>query len=246
MLTILVFLAALAHMSMSISSIMKLRSGRIVMKMSTSVVNPLQGMHDSIASVLDMGKVLRDPWSSSSSRECLKLMSDVSLSDVGLEVGELRDRGPTYCMNIVQKETHDITVFVIPKGNCIPLHDHPGMLVASKLLHGELEVESFSESHSGLYKSTREVKTHEHEAWYLTPSEGNFHQFKALSTCIVLDLLMPPYDDKNGRACTFYKKRRAEGLYWQLAPMPSWWTPDQADCVYNGDNYYKGFKPKTN
>ena len=74
------------------------------MKMSTSVVNPLQGMHDSIASVLDVSKVLRDPWVPLS-RECLKLMSDVSLSDVGLEVGELRDRGPTYCMNIVQKET---------------------------------------------------------------------------------------------------------------------------------------------
>ena len=35
--------------------------------------------------------MLRDPGSSSS-RECLKLMSDVSLSDVGLEVGELRDK----------------------------------------------------------------------------------------------------------------------------------------------------------
>ena len=58
-------------------------------------------------------------------------------------------------------------------------------------------------------------------------------------------LIDAPYDDKNGRACTFYKKRRAEGLYWQLAPMPSV-DADQADGVYNGDNYYKGFKPKTN
>ncbi len=238
----LLIFVALAHMSMSIR-MMKLRSGRHIMQMSTSVENPLQGMHDSISSVLDMDKTLVDPLSCSSLSQCLKMMNSVSLSDVGLKLGGLKDYGPTYCMNIVQEETHDITVFVIPKGNSIPLHDHPGMLVASKLLQGELEVESYSEAHNGLYKSTKEIRTHEEGAWYLTPTEGNFHQFKALKTCVVLDLLMPPYAESKGRTCTYYKKRRAEGLFWQLAALPTFWAPDEADCVYNGDSYYKGFKP---
>ena len=190
-----------------------------------------------------MDKTLIDPSGCASLGQCLKKMKEVSLSDVGIKVGGLKDRGPTYCMNIVTEPTHDITVFVIPKGNSIPLHDHPGMLVASKLLYGELEVESYSEAHNGLYKSTKEIRTHEEDAWYLTPTEGNLHQFKAKSTCVVLDLLMPPYNEGRGRSCTFYKKKQAEGLFWQLVAFPSWWTPDQADCVYNGDSYYKGFKP---
>ena len=32
-------------------------------------------------------------------------------------------------MSIASCEEHDIAVFVVPKGNTLPLHDHPGMTV---------------------------------------------------------------------------------------------------------------------
>jgi hypothetical protein len=132
---------------------------------------------------------------------------------------------------------------VVPKGNVIPLHDHPGMLVASKLLHGELELVSFEESHGGLYSARSSIKTELDEPWYITPTNNNLHQFRAIKTCVILDLLMPPYNGNEGRTCTYYKKRAAEGLFWQLVPYPAFYMPDERDCVYNGDSFYKGFKP---
>ena len=34
---------------------------------------------------------------------------------------------------------------------------------------------------------------------------GNIHEFRALSHCVVLDVLSPPYAPGKGRDCTYYK-----------------------------------------
>lgn len=46
--------------------------------------------------------------------------------------------------------------------------------------------------------------------WLLTPSQSNIHEFQADgdSACVVLDVLMPPYDDFT-RNCTFYAVDKA-------------------------------------
>lgn len=37
-------------------------------------------------------------------------------------------------------------------------------------------------------------------------SGGNLHCFTAVTSCAVLDVLGPPYDDDKGRTCTYYKE----------------------------------------
>jgi hypothetical protein len=48
------------------------------------------------------------------------------------------------------------------------------------------------------------MKSNENSAWFLTPSEGNIHEFVAMSNCVVLDILLPPYNEPL-RSCNFYK-----------------------------------------
>ena len=43
------------------------------------------------------------------------------------------------------------------------------------------------------------------ETVHLTPSKDNFHEFSAKSHCVVFDILLPPYDEEQERACAYYK-----------------------------------------
>lgn len=35
---------------------------------------------------------------------------------------------------------------------------------------------------------------------------GNIHEFRAITTCAVLDVLGPPYSKDDGRDCSYYKE----------------------------------------
>lgn len=116
-------------------------------------------------------------------------------------------------------------VFIFPPGAKIPLHDHPGMCVLSRVLYGEIhrqsldlvegasdEDEDNNESDS-IYLDTpgskRAIKRpidllRAPACTTLYPDVGNVHEFVAGPTgAAVLDVLLPPYDDE--RDCTFYE-----------------------------------------
>ena len=108
-----------------------------------------------------------------------------------------------------------IVVFLLPPGAVIPLHDHPGMTVFSKLLHGSLHVTSYDWAAAGADSHGRPAARLARlvldadlrapcGALVLFPeSGGNMHRLAAATACAVLDVLGPPYF--GDRDCTYYQ-----------------------------------------
>mmetsp|Transcript_31492 Transcript_31492/g.43716 ORF Transcript_31492/g.43716 Transcript_31492/m.43716 type:complete len:261 (+) Transcript_31492:220-1002(+) len=124
---------------------------------------------------------------------------------------------PVTYQEVVECVHFTIAVFSIPSFGTIPLHNHPGMVVMSKVLYGSMHVRSYDwldSSASGSGEAPRparlvrdEVVTGPSEVVTLFPnSGGNIHAFTALTPCAVLDILAPPYDPNNGRDCTYYSE----------------------------------------
>lgn len=119
-----------------------------------------------------------------------------------------------------------IGMFCLPPSGVIPLHNHPGMTVFSKLLGGTVHTKSYDwvknhdqnqfNNYEGEEKSEimRLAKVHSEgvlsapcNASVLFPeSGGNMHCFKALTPSILLDVLGPPYSEDEGRKCTYYQQ----------------------------------------
>ena len=83
------------------------------------------------------------PPSDAQEREICALMERISAADLRLSgptTQRKRADGPAliYTQSVFESEAFDIVVFLLPAGASIPLHDHPGMTVFSKILYGEL------------------------------------------------------------------------------------------------------------
>lgn len=116
---------------------------------------------------------------------------------------------------------YSMGIFVFPPYARIPLHDHPGMCVLSRVLYGDLQRlsldlarEQDGAASKGLPEGSKlALKRHvDHlEApgcTMLFPYEGNLHEFVAgPNGAAVLDVLLPPYDQEHNRDCTFYEIR---------------------------------------
>jgi plant cysteine oxidase len=105
----------------------------------------------------------------------------------------------------------------------MPLHDHPGMTVFTKVLIGSARLEAYDWARprvlagccSGSRPRTLAKKVRDDHgvtaaasAWVLFPnSGGNMHRFAAAEDahCAFLDVLTPPYAPTDRRRCTFYQ-----------------------------------------
>jgi len=156
-------------------------------------------------------------------RECMEMCNGVTLAELNIseaDIEAMEKQRLCRCMHVCDDENFEMNIFIIPKGKSLPFHDHPGMTVVSKVVRGTLRLRSLSQisvsDNPPLLKRARtpapapavsptaEVKTPLDPAWFLSPTIGNFHELFAESTCIVFDVLMPPYKPPE-RDCTYYK-----------------------------------------
>ncbi|XP_042484356.1 plant cysteine oxidase 2-like [Macadamia integrifolia] len=113
-----------------------------------------------------------------------------------------------------------LCIFFLPRTAVIPLHNHPGMTVFSKLLLGSMHIKAYDwvdpvkfESYS-MPSSNMRLARMKANTLFTAPcdtsvlyptSGGNIHSFMAVTPCAVLDVLGPPYSNEDGRDCTYYK-----------------------------------------
>ncbi|XP_022988474.1 plant cysteine oxidase 3 isoform X1 [Cucurbita maxima] len=178
------------------------------------------------------------PLSSQTIQNLCSLLDTVSPEDFGLKeenIGDDRGHGPfglsqfnriarwaqpiTY-IDIFEGESFTICIFSFPTSSVIPLHDHPGMTVFSKVLYGSLHVKAYDWVEPAFIQESKdstnfqgrlaklavdEVLTASSGTSVLYPKTGgNLHCFTAVSPCAVLDVLSPPYNEDKGRRCTYF------------------------------------------
>ncbi|OIV97179.1 hypothetical protein TanjilG_28930 [Lupinus angustifolius] len=178
------------------------------------------------------------PPSSQALQKLASILDTVQPADVGLiEESADDDRGhgffginqlnrvarwaqPITYVDIHECDNFTMCMFCFPTSSVIPLHDHPGMTVFSKLLYGSLHVKAYDwveppciveskgpgSAQARLAKlSVDKVLTAPCETLVLYPKHGgNLHCFTAVTPCAVLDILSPPYREYEGRKCTYY------------------------------------------
>lgn len=207
--------------------------------------NAIQRVYDSLSSITDIDESMRLSSNCPFIKDCLEAMNDVELSDLGIDLEYVQNAKESVCMNIVNSADFDIQLFIIPAGKQLPLHDHPNMVVLSKVIAGDLSVRSFSlvGSSSDSDKSSQEAelilsstRSPSDAAWLLTPEVGNIHELKAAKTTVVFDVLMPPYSEPE-RPCNFYKSVESDGgwLLENVLSPPNRLLPNTVP--------YRGLKP---
>lgn len=58
-------------------------------------------------------------------------------------LGKSRLRGTVYSMTLCEYEDFTVAAFILPPKTTIPLHDHPSMTVAARVLRGAVHVKAF-------------------------------------------------------------------------------------------------------
>lgn len=131
-------------------------------------------------------------------------------------------------LHLSECDKFSIGIFLLPPSGVLPLHNHPQMTVFSKLLFGTMHIKAYDWVDDGASISSPKADSSEGEGGpvsvrlaklkvnsdftapcntsILYPKDGgNMHCFTAITSCAVLDVLGPPYNDPEGRHCQYYR-----------------------------------------
>jgi quercetin dioxygenase-like cupin family protein len=94
------------------------------------------------------------------------------------------------------------TLFGLRAGTTIPLHDHPGMTVVCKVLHGRMRIRALIAKEDGAAIDRGEIELGPND----TPTvlRDELHAITAVTDCAFFDFFSPWYDDDT-RPCTYWR-----------------------------------------
>ena len=164
------------------------------------------------------------------------LLNAMSAVDAAaLNIDDVQRPGACTYLGIVENDDYAIAAFILEPHATIPLHDHPGMTVLSKVVHGSLRVTSFDVGADGKARRSISVMTSADGPAALFPCKDNVHEFQAgADGAVVLDVIVPPYDEDSGRACHYFEAAAIGDGVFRLREVPE---PADFEClgaVYNG------------
>jgi cysteamine dioxygenase len=122
---------------------------------------------------------------------------------------------------VLEHPAISVCLIAFPPGSCIPLHDHPGMHVFTKVMAGQLSISMLDVDHpmprsaipSGTSVCARNLRTSNFncgECCELSPVTGNIHGVTCIGdrTALMLDVNLPPYADA---ACHYFAPIQPSG-----------------------------------
>ena len=166
----------------------------------------------------------------------LTAMSAVDAAALGID--DVQRPGACTYLGIVENDEYSIAAFVLQPGARIPLHDHPGMTVLSKVVRGSLQVTSFDVGADGKARRSSSIMTSADGPAALFPSVNNVHEFRAgAGGAVVLDVIVPPYDEDAGRACHYFEAVAIGDGVFRLREVPE---PADFECL---GAVYQGLRP---